>query len=288
MINYLMLIFAASLFSIQFFFQKKFESDYGKDIRSALVFSAGTGFGMAIISLIIALFMGGMQITSFSLVVGFVHGLASFLFVYCSLKALQYANLSVFSVFSMLGGMLLPFFYGIFFAPEKEQVTLGKVICCALISLAVLCTVSVESKNNKKAYFYYISVFLTNGITSVCASVHQNYPQVNVDSYSYMVISSAWLMILGFLFLPFIRGKKVKLSKSSIQQMSGFSLCSGIGNIILLLVLNHLDASVQFPYSTGAAVVISSVISIIIGEKIKKNEIVAVIIAFFATVAMMF
>ncbi len=288
MIYYFMLICAAALFSVQFFFQKKFEAAFGTDVKSALVFSAGTGFGMAFISLVIALFMEGIHITLFSAIVGFVHGLASFLFMYCSLKALQYANLSVFSVFSMLGGMLLPFFYGILLAPEREAVTVGKVICCALITIAVICTVSGGKSSNKKAYFYYIAVFVTNGITSVCASVHQNYPSLNVDSYSYMVISSAWLMLIGLLFLPFCKGQKRRLPKSAALHMAGFSLCSGTGNIILMLALLVLDASVQFPYSTGAAVVFSAVITLIMGEKMKKNEVIAVTIAFLATVAMMF
>lgn len=285
MVYYIMLICAAALFSVQFFFQKKFETTYGTDVKSALVFSVGTGLGMSLISLVIALVMEGMYITLFSTIVGFVHGLASFLFMYCSLKALQYANLSVFSVFSMLGGMLLPFFYGTVFA--NEELTVGKVICCTLITLAVICTITGDKAQNKKAYFYYIAVFVTNGMTSVCASVHQNYPSINVDSYSYMVISSAWLMILGLIFLPFVKTKRA-VPKSAILQMSGFSLCSGIGNIILMLALLVLDASVQFPYSTGAAVVFSAVITLIMKEKMKKNEIVAVIIAFFATVAMMF
>lgn len=288
MIYYLMLICAAALFSVQFFFQKKFESAFGTDVKSALVFSVGTGFGMAFISLIIAIASDGLHITLFSAAVGFVHGLASFLFMYCSLKALQYANLSVFSVFSMLGGMLLPFFYGIFFAPLKEAVTLGKVICCTLIAAAVVCTVSGDKKSNKKAFFYYVAVFLTNGITSVCASVHQNYPGINVDSYSYMVISSAWLMILGLTFLPFVKSERRPIPKNATLHMAGFSLCSGVGNIILMLALLVLDASVQFPYSTGVAVVFSAVITLIMGEKMKKNEIIAVIIAFGATVAMMF
>ena len=282
-----MLICAAALFSVQFFFQKKFETGYGTDVKSALVFSVGTGLGMSLISLVIALFMGGMHITMFSAVVGFVHGLASFLFMYFSLKALQSANLSVFSVFSMLGGMLLPFFYGILLAPEKEPVTPGKIICCTLITLAVICTVSSGKGKSKKAYLYYIAVFVTNGMTSVCASVHQNYPSLNVDSYSYMVISSAWLMILGLVFLPFAKVKS-PVAGNAVLQMSGFSLCSGIGNLILMLALLELDASVQFPYSTGAAVVFSAAIALIMKEKMKKNEIVAVIIAFFATVAMMF
>lgn len=285
MIYYIMLICAAALFSVQFFFQKKFETAYGTDVRSALIFSIGTGLGMAFISLVIALLMEGMHITLFSTIVGFVHGLASFLFMYFSLKALRSANLSVFSVFSMLGGMLLPFFYGTVFA--NEALTVGKVICCALITVAVICTISGGRSQNKKAYFYYIAVFVTNGMTSVCASVHQNYPTLNVDSYSYMVISSAWLMILGLIFLPFVKVKR-PVTKSPVIQMAGFSLCSGIGNIILMLALLVLDASVQFPYSTGAAVVFSAVITLIMGEKMKKNEILAVVIAFFATVAMMF
>ena len=287
MIYYLMLVLAAALFSVQFFFQKKFETGYGTDVKSALVFSVGTGFGMALISLVIALFMQGMHITVFSAAVGFVHGLSSFLFMYFSLKALKAANLSVFSVFSMLGGMLLPFFYGILLAPEKEPVTVGKVVCCTLIALAVICTVSGGGAKDKKAYFYYIAVFVTNGMTSVCASVHQNYPTLNVDSYSYMVISSAWLMILGLVFLTFVKTKR-PITKNAVIQMSGFSLCSGVGNLILMLALLVLDASVQFPYSTGAAVVFSAVITLVMGEKMKKNEVISVIIAFFATVAMMF
>ena len=288
MIYYFMLLCAAALFSVQFLFQQRFEETYGTDLKSALVFSAGTGFGMGLIALLIAAFTVGVSITVFSFAVSFVHGLASFLFVYFSLKALKYANLSVFAVFSMLGGMLLPFFYGILFAPEKEPITIGKIVCCFLITVAVACTVTGDKKSNKKAYFYYIAVFVTNGMTSVCASVHQNYPKMNVDSYSYTALASIWLMVLGLIFLLFVKGEKRKLPAKAIFHMTGFSLCSGVGNIILMLALLVLDASIQFPYSTGAAVVFSAIITIIMGDKMKKNEIVAVIIAFIATVAMMF
>ncbi|MBE6649794.1 MAG: hypothetical protein E7613_00635 [Ruminococcaceae bacterium] len=288
MIYYFMLLGAAALFSIQFLFQQRFEKAYGTDLKSALVFSVGTGFGMGLIAFVIALFMEGMHANVFSLIVSFVHGLASFLFMYCSLKALKYANLSVFAVFSMLGGMLLPFFYGIFLAPVKEEVTAGKLICCALITLAVICTITGDKKGNKKAYFYYFAVFVTNGMTSVCASVHQNYPLINVDSYSYTALASIWLMVLGLVFLPFVKGEIRKTPMNAIIHMTGFSICSGVGNIILMLALLVLDASVQFPYSTGAAVVFSAIITFITGVKMKKNEILAVVIAFFATVAMMF
>lgn len=282
MIYYTLLLVAAALFATQFFFQKMFETSYGTDIKSTLVFSVGTGLGMALISFVFAGFKA--DITLFSCIVAFIHGSASFAFMYCSLKALQYANISVFSVFTMLGGMILPIFYGVGFA--GETLTLGKSICCALVTVSVICTAN-GGKADKKAWFYYIAVFFSNGMTSVCAAIHQNYPAINVDSYSYMALSSLALAVWGLIFLIFVHTKR-KLNSKSYISMAGFSVCSGIGNIILMLVLLHLPASVQFPFSTGAAVVFSAVITKLQRIKMKKGEIVAVIIAFVATVFMMY
>lgn len=49
----------------------------------------------------------------------------------------------------MLGGVLLPFFYGILLAPEKEPVTVGKVVCCTLIIISLICTLPGGKVNNK-------------------------------------------------------------------------------------------------------------------------------------------
>lgn len=282
MIYYVLLLVAAALFATQFLFQKKFESSYGTDIKSTLVFSVGTGFGMGVVSLI---FTGGkFDITLFSCIVALLHGTASFLYMYFSLKALNVANISVFSVFTMLGGMLLPTFYGVCFA--GETLTLGKSICCALVTVSVLCTAN-GGKADKKAWLYYIAVFLANGMTSVCAAIHQNYPALNVDSYSYMVLSSFALMIWGLIFLPFVKIKR-KIPPMSYISMAGFSVCSGIGNIILMIALLVLPASLQFPFATGAAVVFSAVITKLQKIKMTKGEVVSVIIAFVATVFMMY
>ena len=282
MIYYILLLVAAALFATQFLFQQMFENNYGTDIKSTLVFSVGTGLGMAIVSFIFAGFK--TDITLFSCIVAFIHGSASFAFMYCSLKALKYANISVFSVFTMLGGMILPVFYGVGFA--GEVLTFGKTICCILVTIAVICTAS-GGKSHKKAWFYYIAVFFTNGITSVCAAVHQNYPSLNVDSYSYMVLSSLALAIWGLIFIIFVKEKR-KLNVKSYLSISGFSLCSGIGNIILMVALLVLPASVQFPFSTGAAVVFSAIITKLQKAKMTKGEVIAVLIAFIATVFMMY
>lgn len=283
MMYYLMLLGAAALFSMQFFFQKRFEHEYGTDIKSTVVFSVITGFMMTLVGFIFAKFK--IQVTPFALCVAAVHGLSSFGFTYFGLKSMHIANLSVYSVFSMLGGMLLPVFYGLFFI--GEELTLPKLICCILVIVSVMCTINGKS-GQKKAWFYYMAVFVANGLTGVCAAVHDHYTDMKVDSYSYMFWATFFLMVAGLVCFPFIKGKKRNISKRAFLDLTGFSICSGIGNIILVVALIYLPATLQFPFSTGAAVVFSAIITLIMRDKMTKGEIVSVFIALAATVCMVF
>ena len=283
MIYYLLLIGAAALFSVQFFFQEKFQKRVGTSSKSAAIFSIGTGLGMALVSLP---FVGlDLNITPFSCIVAACHGLASFLYMYFSLKALSTANLSVLSIFTMLGGMLLPVFYGVGLA--GEDMTAGKALCCAAVTVSVILTAGGK-KGDKKAVLYYLAVFISNGATSVCAAVHQNYPEINVDSYSYMVLSSLALMVFGLLFLPFTLKNKGSAGLKEIGYMAGFSACSGLGNIVIMISLLKLPASLQFPFSTGAAVVFAAVITLIQGKKPRILDLVSVAVALISTVLIMF
>lgn len=283
MIYYLLLIGAAALFSVQFFFQEKFQKRVGTSSKSAAIFSVGTGLGMALVSLP---FVGSdLKITLFSCIVAACHGLASFLYMYFSLKALKNANLSVLSIFTMLGGMLLPVFYGVGLA--GEDITVGKALCCAAVTVSVILTAGGK-RGDKKSILYYLAVFVSNGATSVCAAVHQNYPEINVDSYSYMVLSSLALAVFGLIFLPFTLKSKGSAGVKEILYMAGFSVCSGLGNIVIMISLLVLPASLQFPFSTGAAVVFASVITLIQGKKPRILDLVSVVVALISTVLIMF
>lgn len=283
MIYYALLIGAAALFSVQFFFQEKFQKAVGTSPKSAAIFSFGKGLGMALISLP---FVGlGLRVTLFSCIVAACHGLASFLYMYFSLKALKTANLSVLSIFTMLGGMLLPVFYGVGLA--GEDITVGKALCCAAVTVSVILTAGGK-RGDKKSILYYLAVFVSNGATSVCAAVHQNYPEINVDSYSYMVLSSLALAVFGLIFLPFTLKSKGSAGVKEILYMAGFSVCSGLGNIVIMISLLVLPASLQFPFSTGAAVVFASVITLIQGKKPRILDLVSVAVALISTVLIMF
>jgi hypothetical protein len=76
---------------------------------------------------VILLAVNGFRIefAPFTLLIASLAALNSIAFAFCSFKALDSIDLSLFSLFSMLGGMLLPFFQGILFF--YEPITVSKI-----------------------------------------------------------------------------------------------------------------------------------------------------------------
>ena len=94
----------------------------------------------SIAGLVVLFILNGFhfKITLFTLIMALLSTLNGLGFTYCSFKALKRINLSVFSLFSMLGGMLLPFIQGILF--YEESITITKVISVLIILVSLLLT----------------------------------------------------------------------------------------------------------------------------------------------------
>lgn len=91
----------------------------------------------AVAGLLVLIVINGfaLEFSPFTLLMAAVSAINSMAFAFCAFRALDHINLSLFSVFSMLGGMILPFFQGIFF--YGEGVTLAKGICVLFIIAAL-------------------------------------------------------------------------------------------------------------------------------------------------------
>ena len=91
------------------------------------------------------------EFTPFTLIMAMLVAVNGFAFTFFSFKALSVTNLSVYSLFSMLGGMALPFAQGILF--YDEDMTLAKTVCFLFILAALLLTVKRgEKKRGTWAY----------------------------------------------------------------------------------------------------------------------------------------
>lgn len=275
---YILLVLATLLFASQFLLNQQFQKTKGADFNSALTFNCLTAFIMLLIMLAINKFK--LEFSSFSTLMALWGAINSILYTTCSLKAFSSANLSVYSIFAMLGGMLLPFFFGIFFA--GEPLTAAKILCCVLILVSLALTFQ-KGKSSKKAIFYYFAVFLLNGMNGVIAKIHQSSP-VSVDSQSFLAMQNLISFIICSLIYIIKNKKYISVTKKELSFSIGFALACGIGNLFTLIALTELPASVQYPIITGGVMVFSTVISIIRCERPRKKEIISALIAFVSTI----
>lgn len=160
---FLLLFLAAVLFASQFLFNQKFNEECGSTWHASLLFTLYT----SVISFFAMLVINGFKLdfSYFSLSMATVYSAVSILYSYMSIKAFSVVNLSVYSVFAMLGGMLLPFLYGILFC--NENISIGKILCCVLITVSLFITVSGGKKEGK---LYYVAVFILNGLVGVLST----------------------------------------------------------------------------------------------------------------------
>lgn len=280
---YALLTTAALLFAMQFLFNQQFRKHNGDGDDSTVIF-AGYTHG---ISFLIMLILSGfkLEFTWFSVLIAAIYAVVVLGYNYASLKSFATANLSVFSIYAMLGGMLLPLAYGVIFCDEKLNVF--KIFCIILIGIATSLSFekSTTKGNNLK---YYLGVFFLNGMVGVLSKIHQSNNALAVDSKSFMATVNACVFIICLTY-QLIKNKKIaKVSLKSIGSISGHAFCNGIGNLFCLIALVSLPASVQFPITTGGVMVFSTIISLIRKEKPSVKTLISTAIAFVSTVLMMF
>ncbi len=280
---YLLVSAATVLFALQFLFNQKFEEERGNSLKSALEFTLYKSIVIVVMMLIISGFR--ITITLFSVILAIIYAVACILMTYFSMKAFAVANLSVYSVFSMLGGMLLPFLAGVGF--YNEELTAFKIVCCLLIIVSVLLNLK-GGKQSKTAFLYYMAVFILNGSVGVISKIHQSSELPHTDSTGFMLLTSVVSIIISALWL-LVQHKKIPLIKGkSLGFAAGYGIFNGVGNWLLLISLVNLPASVQYPLVTGGVMVFSTIISMIRKEKLAKTDYIAAAISFVASVLMAF
>lgn len=226
-----------------------------------------------------------IEFTWFTLVMAILKALSGFGFSYCSLKALGRINLSLYSLFSMLGGMALPFLQGIIF--YGEDLTVAKLICFIVITIALLIT--IEKGERKKGTIFYIGIFVLNGMSGVLTKIFTSAPLEKTSPEAFQIlICVCSVVISAFVLLAFFRKSAFK-NKSSVKIFgvcAASSILNKIANLWLVIALMHVDASVQYPMVTGGTMIVSTIICFFGENKPSKKEILSVIVAFFGMFAL--
>ncbi len=297
--DYIILVLAVFCFAAQFAFTKVYE----KNVRQTLVTSLVMLVATSLIGMLIYLFVGGfkVQITAFSFAWALAMGVVMIPYYMIGIKVLSLGSLAVYSMFMMLGGMLVPFFYGIIFLEESVQPT--KAIGCVLLTVfIVLQAISQQSseeetspnKCRRKCWFFILCllIFFINGMTGVIAKAHQIGPNP-IDEISFTVISCAITAAISGVMLLFalLFGKREKrvaakgsLTRPALLAMAAIGAAAYTGNFLHLKAAVSVPASVQFPLVSGGVIVISALVSaFVFREKLAKMEWISIVGAFLAT-----
>lgn len=276
---YLLIAIATVMFGVQFFLNKQYQKKEGTSLEKAVIFSAGTSFIIAIVMLVINKFR--FEFSLFSFGISAILSVNSLLFTYCSAVAMTKVNLALYSLFAMLGGMLLPCIAGICF--WNEPFTLYKAISIVIITAAL--SLGENLKTDKKSLIYSTLVFILNGMAGVLSKIHQSYPSIHISSAGFMLLKSLVTLVMCLMLLPFLSKDKMKIAgcKNAVISIGGFGFLNGIANFFVLVALLYLAASVQYPMITAGTIVTSTVIAFLSKEKVTYKNIIATMLAVIGT-----
>ncbi len=267
--HYLYLLAAVVLFGTHFRFNQIYERESGAGLRASCIFIALSSLA----GLVVLLLLNGLSfaVTPFALLLAAlsaVDGVGYFVF---SNKAFGRVNLSLYSVFAMLGGMLLPTLTGLLFF--REPLTLLKALGLAVLLGAVL--VPLAGTRDRKGLGFCFAVFFFNGLYGVFSTLFEKLPYDKPTAAQYSILVAAFTAAVAALMLPFVKKEKVPLPAKSIAALAGYGVFNRIANYLVLLALTVLPASVQSPVTTGGVIIVSFIIGLVTKQKPAKAEVIS-------------
>lgn len=281
-----LICFATFLFSVQFVFNDVYQRGEGANVVTAMLFSGLTG--IAGIIMLVLTNGDAFQYSLFSMLLAFLSAAKNVLSAYLSIMVFSRANLSVYSLYSMLGGMLLPFGYAILFC--GEPLTWQKCVCTVLVMGALLLglrgkdSAPEEKRQQGSPLPWYLGVFVMNGLSGVFSTIHQRAGEIAVSASAYSLMERVWglLIVVVVLLVCRSRGQTIRLQKPlrSIGSTVGFGVITTLANLILLIALLHVDASIQYPIVTGGVIVLSLMWDWILGKKPNRYAVGAAAVSF--------
>lgn len=314
---YAMLIGASFLFGSQFMVTKAFEKNYGKTVRASLSFSLLYSLFAGVIFFIIKLISSGtvFNLNQFSLCMAFGLSLVNILSSAIGIKTLALGDIAVYSLFLMLGGMIVPFFAGIVFL--KESVSVCNLIGVAIMIIA-LCLPVFFGKKNKNAgeaqtdgdtkkktsvFFYVLCVFLfiLNGLSSTLSKFNSVREGAALGAeFTFYTYGIQFVISLAAFALTTASGKSDKTQNEEKQPGilfrpvaigcgAAFGAVNGTAFLMSSVAAEHVVAVAQYPLITGATILFSSLLAFLFyREKPTALQLVQIVISLAATILFMF
>ena len=308
--EYIYLAAASFCFSIQFIFNKLFES------RSNGTYNAGmwSSLATACCMLFYLLPAGGFSfaVSASAITCSLLYTVSSLLCSGVTILALHRGKIAVVTTYMLLGGLVLPFVWGII--AYGEALTVTKAVGVLILMLSMASSLLLDVKNKKTAgekqsgggllfHFYCFILFLTNGVVSIATTQSQKAADaVSADDFLLLckvetAISAAVILVIIGLwkmkngdkhgirsaFCGIVKdgGKMTgKLFFLLLGSCALYAVCNGLGNIFSLNCAQTMEASIQFPVISAVVIVLGALFGwLIYHETIEKRDWISLILA---------
>ena len=281
--NYILVIIAVVLLALDFALQKKYQDSEGADLVSGLKFNALNGLLTAFIFFAFSGFK--FKFSLFSVSLAFFMALCAMVYSIIGLRLLKTGNMSIYSVFLMSGGMLLPYLFGVLFL--NEPLTLLRIIGVICILLAVFLSNRTKFKFKVSFFLLCLSVFILNGFVSIISKCHQiNTTFAPVYSTAFVMYSGICKFIFSSVALLLCKSKSSFSfsSKNTVFIVTGSALIGGISYMLQLIGAKELPATVLYPMVTGGSIIFSALSGrIFFKEKLSSYQLISIASCFIGT-----
>ncbi len=296
---YLMILMAVVLLALQFCANKLYQLRFGNAIPTSLLFTALNGLVTAL--LFFALNGFHLAISPYSAGMAAVIAILCCTYTLVGFKIMSLGSMSVYTMFLMLGGMLLPYLYGVLWL--SEDVSVWRILGVVLLAVSMIFPAMSRQDDQKKTKVLFIVlcllVFTLNGFVSITSKMHQISDRLTVDPMDFVILSNGinGLISTAALFGLCV-GKKVSplkepLTNQSLGRIVGCiclsAACSGTSYLLQLIGAANVPASVLYPLVTGGMVVLSAGAGMLFFKEFPdKKTAVGLILSFAATFLFLF
>lgn len=306
--EYFLLAGACICFSVQFIFSKLFQKRTDGTVHASMWSNLLSGTAMFIIFFCINGFKIGFSWTSAGLAL--IYALSSIICTCASIIGMTSTTVAAMTLYTLLGGVVLPFFYGVIRLGEHPSV-FRWIGVSLMVSAAVIPYVinSFEKKEiqtgnagpsakNRKltAAVCCALVFLTNGLISIATKAASTVEDA-IGENDFMLLGTVVRIAGSVLILIFLALKAKSKNPLPVDPITNapanakaftilflisffYAVLNGAGNIFSLNCAKTMDASLQFPIISAACIIFTAVIGLIaFKEKPGKGDLIGIVIA---------
>ena len=267
-----------------FLFMKLFSGSIKRTVYTSIAFSIVYGLAATAVCAIIA---GGLRFDHLeSTLLAFAFAVISVLFVILGIVVVSLGNMSMYSMFTMLGSIVLTFVYGLVFRNELGGVTVFRWIAIALMLVSIIVPLFDEKgkkgdkKNKKRKILFWgacFAGFICNGFAGVVCAVQADVqnacgaialtPVEFAGAYMLMTAGISAVLLLVLLLFKKTRvgvGEcKKMLSVKPLVYSAGYGVSTAFANVFNIEATKILPATLTFPFVNGGVVIITALIGAI-------------------------